>query len=487
LTLWYAGALGVVLVLFAAGTYQLLRQGLYREIDRQLESDYKVADELMESAGKEGDLVPRRASTTIIEPAGNWRWLEIWGLHQQLLYANPEDLTIDLPHVSAAPPLVAFGPASVQLTGNIRARVLSRPFSIFGRTAIIRVIRSEEGLQYELLHFVYGLLVLLPLGVSVAGLGVWSLARGALLPVTTMVERVRTITAERLGQRLAVKNPDDELGQLATVFNDTLARLEASFAQLRRFTADVSHELRTPLTAIRSVGEVGLRERRKESEYREIIGSVLEEADRLGRLVDGLLMVARGDSHLVKMNLERFDVSALVREVTECLSVLAEDKHQTITVETPHPALVMADRPVLREAIMNVVDNAIKYSARHGAIHVEVGSGPEVVTIAVIDKGVGIPVEHLDKIFDRFYRVDKARPSGGTGLGLSIARWAVESNNGHIEVSSQPEQGSTFRIVLPCAPSDPCVVSPKTGGASVAARSDLRGPEAKAVKIRVTG
>jgi len=214
---------------------------------------------------------------------------------------------------------------------------------------------------------------------------------------------------------------------------------------------------------------------------------VLEEADRLGRLVDGLLTVARGDSQLVKMNFERFDVSALVREVTECLSVLAEDKHQTITVETSHPAPVMADRSVLREAIMNVVDNAIKYSARHGAIHVEVSSGPDAVTIAVTDRGVGIPVEHLDKIFDRFYRVDKARPSGGTGLGLSIARWAVESNNGRIEVSSQPKHGSTFRIVLPCAPADPSVVGPKAGGASVTARSDLRGPEIKAVKARVTG
>jgi heavy metal sensor kinase len=463
LTLWYASALAVVLVLFAAGTYQLLRQGLYREIDRQLESDYKVADELMESAGRVGDLVPRHA-TTALEPAGNWRWLEIWGLDQRLLYANPEDLTIDLPHVPAAPPLVPFGPASVQLTGGTRARVLSRPFSVFGRTAIIRVVRSEEGLRYEQEHFLYGLLVLLPLGVVVAGIGGYVLARRALQPVTTMVERVRTITAERLGERLEVNNPDDELGQLAAVFNGMLARLEASFTQLKRFTADVSHELRTPLTAIRSVGEVGLRERRKEGEYREIIGSVLEEADRLGRLVDGLLTVARGESHLVKMRHELFDVSALVREVTECLSVLAEEKHQPITVETPKPAIVKADRMVLREAIMNVVDNAIKYSGRHAPIQVDVRQGPGTVTIGITDTGVGIPREHVDHIFDRFYRVDKSRPRGGTGLGLSIARWAVESNGGRIEVSSQPEHGSTFRIILPRAPDDSPVADATADG-----------------------
>lgn len=474
LTLWYAAALAVTLVLFAAGAYQLLTQGLYREIDRQLESDYKVADELMESAGRTGDLVPRHATTTL-EPVGNWRWLEIWSLDEHLLYANPEDLTVDLPHAPAAPPLVPFGPTSMLLTGGIRARVLSRPFSVFGRTAVIRVVRSEEGLRYELQHFFYGLLVLLPMGVVVAGIGGYSLARRALLPIAAMAERVRTITAERLGQRLAVNNPEDELGQLAAVFNDTLARLEASFAQLKRFTADVSHELRTPLTAIRSVGEVGLRERRTEAEYREIIGSVLEEADRLSRLVNGLLTVARGDSHLVKMNVELFDVSALVREVTECLSVLAEEKHQAITVTTPEPAILKADRMVLREAIVNVVDNAIKYSARHSTILVDVSSESDLVTITVTDRGVGIGHEHLDKIFDRFYRVDRSRPSGGTGLGLSIARWAVESNNGRIEVWSEPEHGSTFRIILRRPPVDSSVTATKADRSSARAAAVFAG------------
>ncbi|HWW88890.1 MAG TPA: histidine kinase dimerization/phospho-acceptor domain-containing protein, partial [Vicinamibacterales bacterium] len=400
LTLWSAAALAVTLVLFAAAAYQLLRQGLFREIDRQLESDYKVADELMESAGRQGDLVPRHATNTL-EAVGNWRWLEIWSMDGRLLYANPEDLTVDLPHLPIAPPPAVFGPSSVQLTAGMRARVLSRPFSFLGRTAIIRVIRSEEGLRYEEQHFLYGLLVFLPLGVVIAGLGGYTLARRALSPIAAMVERVRTITAERLGQRLAINHPDDELGQLAAVFNDMLARLEGSFAQLKRFTADVSHELRTPLTAIRSVGEVGLRERRTEAEYREIVGSVLEEADRLSHLVNGLLTIARGDSNLVRMNVRQFDASALVREVTECLLVLAEEKRQTITMEAAQPANVNADRVVLRHAVMNVIDNAIKYSPRQSPIHVEVTRGLDAVTIAVTDKGVGIAAEHIDKIFDR--------------------------------------------------------------------------------------
>jgi signal transduction histidine kinase len=144
--------------------------------------------------------------------------------------------------------------------------------------------------------------------------------------------------------------------------------------------------------------------------------------------------------------------------------VLAEEKHQPITVETPKQVLVKADRMVLREAIMNVVDNAIKYSGRHAPIQVDVRWGRGTVTIAITDTGVGIPREHLDHIFDRFYRVDKARPRGGTGLGLSIARWAVESNGGRIEVSSQPEHGSTFRIILPRAPDDSTVADAKADG-----------------------
>ncbi len=461
LTLWYAGALAVVLALFAGGTYQLLRQGLYREIDRQLESDYNVADEIMESAGRAGTLVPVH-QTLGFEPAGKWRWLEIWGLDRQLLYANPEDLTVDLPHVPDAPPAATFGPASVGLTGGVQARVLSRPFTFLGRTAIIRVIRSEEGIEYELQYFLLGLIVLLPVGVAVAGLGGYALARRALMPVATMADRVRSITAERLAERLAVQNPDDEFGQLATVFNDTLARLEASFAQLKRFTADVSHELRTPLTAIRSVGEVGLRERRSDTGYREIIGSVLEEADRLSRLVESLLTVSRGDSQLIRMNVENFDAAALVRDAVDCLAILAEEKHQPIMVDAPQPVMVKADRLVLRDAVMNVVDNAIKYSAPNSDIGLTVAEGRETVSIIVADHGVGIAPEHLDKIFDRFYRVDKARAAGGAGLGLAIARWAVEANNGRIEVSSELGRGSVFRIVLPRSPGDAAFPVPQT-------------------------
>src|SRR4030095_13895933 len=163
-------------------------------------------------------------------------------------------------------------------------------------------------------------------------------------------------------------NPDDELGRLATVFNETLSRLESSFEQMRRFTSDASHELRTPLTAIRSVGEVGLRGRRDEGAYREIIGSMLEEADRLALLVDRLLTLSRADAGRRKLSTDVVDLSTLASEVVEQLDVLAEEKHQSLSVDLKAHPIWMGDRMVLRQALLNLVDNAIKYSPESAQI-----------------------------------------------------------------------------------------------------------------------
>lgn len=449
LTLWYASTLTVVLAGFALGTLVLVRNSEFREIDRQLESDYGVAEEIVESAVRAGTLAPVH-QTLVAEPGSRWRWLEIWDTTGRLLYTIPEDATIAVPKVSGAPALGSFGPASVPLDVGGHARVLSRPMTFLGRTAVIRVLRSEEGLADELNNLMLELLALLSIGVALAGVGGYAMAQRVLMPVAQMAERVRTIKAERLAERLEIQNPDDEFGQLAGVFNDTLTRIESSFEQLRRFTADVSHELRTPLTAIRSVGEIGLREHRSEAEYREVVGSLLEETDRLSRLIDSLLTVSRGDSQLVTLSPEVFDVSVLVRDVVDCLGVLAEEKHQPVTIDAPAPVIVKADPGVLRQAVMNILDNAIKYSAAGCGINLRVAQTRSDAIIEIQDHGIGIASEHLDKIFDRFYRADKARhTAGGAGLGLAIARWAVEANGGSIEVKSELRRGSTFRIIVP--------------------------------------
>ena len=244
---------------------------------------------------------------------------------------------------------------------------------------------------------------------------------------------------------------EGELGQLAIVFNETLARLERSFTELRRFTADASHELRTPLTAIRSVGEVGLRTRRDEAAYREINGSMLEETDRLAQLVDSLLLLCRADGGPPALHLAPVDLGRLAQEAAAKLEVLAEEKHQILTTEALGPVAVDADRVVLHQALMNLLDNAIKHSPGGAHVRVVVRERAETPVVEVIDTGPGIAPEHREAIFRRFYRIDPARSreAGDAGLGLCIARWAVEVHGGEIELETEAGQGSTFRIVLP--------------------------------------
>jgi signal transduction histidine kinase len=229
---------------------------------------------------------------------------------------------------------------------------------------------------------------------------------------------------------------------------------------MRRFTLDASHELRTPLTAIRTVGEVGLRGRRDEIAYREIIGSMLEEVDRLSQLVDRLLTLSRADGAQTKLASDNVDLCELARDVADQLSVLAEEKQQTIAIELSAASRWTGDELVLRQAVLNLVDNAIKYTPAGGKIRISLMETSSGVTIDVTDTGPGIPTALQSKIFDRFYRVDESRTSGnGTGLGLSIAKWAVEVNGGQLTLEKTNGVGSTFRITLPQESLTPSMVT----------------------------
>jgi heavy metal sensor kinase len=427
LTLWYAGALSAVLVLYAAGVFGFLRHALSADLDRGLYEDGELAEQMLVRTA-DGRIGWRGARDDDDHGYVFGRWLEVRSPEGELLYARPTDIPI-----------------------NVSARVSSAPHTLEGLPVVIRVARSEEPMRHELWELSLILGAGLPLAVAVAGAGGYLVARRALAPVGAMAERARTITADRLGERLPIENEDDELGQLATVFNDTFGRLQASFEQLRRFTADASHELRTPLTAMRSVGEVGLREPRDAAVYREIIGSMLEETDRLSRLVDGLLTLSRAEAGHVPLKCESVDLSETARAVRSHLGVLAEEKRQSLTVSASVPVFAFADRAVIRQALVNLVDNAIKYTQVGGSIGIAVRDGQPGLTIEVTDTGPGIASEHRERVFDRFYRVDKARSrdSGGTGLGLAIARWGVEAHGGAIELESTDGRGSTFRIRLP--------------------------------------
>jgi heavy metal sensor kinase len=398
--------------------------------------------------------IRRRAQRNTHEEHGEQtpRALEVWSRDGRLLYREgPEDLRLPPPG-EARDGRGETG--TVDALSGARLRVRGAPYPVGGETVLIRVARSEARLHHELGEFLAGMALGLPLAVALACAGGYLLSGRALAPVGRMAAQARTITADRLAERLPVDNPGDELGQLGTVFNDTLARLERSFETLRRFTADVAHELRTPLTALKSVGEVGLRDSDDEATCREIIGSMLEEADRLARLVDTLLVLTRADGSKHEVHRERLDIAPFAREIVALLEVLAEERGQSVAIEGEEGIFALADPLVLRQALINILDNAIKYSPGEASIRIVALRHNSEAVLDVIDRGPGIPAEHQDRIFERFYRVDKARSreTGGVGLGLAIARWAVEANGGTIELKSEVGQGSRFRIRLPLAP-----------------------------------
>jgi heavy metal sensor kinase len=454
LTAWYVFVLGAVVLLYAAGASTALFFYLRHELDEGLVQNIETVEGLL-TWTSDGKVSLGNEAHDPDSDAEEDRLIEVRTLNGALLYRNK---TLGNESLGGAPfsgeGRNGYSERSSRLPDGTRIRLASRVHQLGSTPVLIRLGESEEPLQTEFRQMLAILLLGLPFALGIAALGGYALARRALAPIDVMARRAEKITAERLNERLPVENPRDELGQLARVFNETLARLEQSFEQLRRFTADASHELRTPLTAIRSVGEVGLQKRGDVSYYRDIIGSMLEEANRLTRLVDSLLTMSRADAGTIQLNRAELRLIDLARASAELLEVLADEKGQSLSVIGDESVVVTVDRLILRQALVNLVDNALKYSPVGGAVCVRVKSdaGQEAI-VEVQDDGPGIAPEHQSKIFDRFYRVDKARSreAGGAGLGLAITRWAVEVNGGRIEVESDVGNGALFRVCLPLA------------------------------------
>jgi heavy metal sensor kinase len=445
LTLWYVGAMVVVLGVYVAAVYSFVSRNASDNLNRQLRQDFTwVYASLYQTPDGTYMLVePER-----IDPDFPLPWIQVWrGDRSRVVYRNGEATFRPIPESRS----VAEGIVTLVSDGD-RMRILTERGTLRGPFAdsriIIQVGRSDDSMKDQMSDLAVMLLLGLPVAVAVAGIGGYTLARRALAPIERMTNHARTITAERLHDRLPVDNPDDEMGRLAAVFNETLRRLEQSFEQMRRFTADVSHQLRTPLTAIRSVGEVGLRTgHRDESSYRAIIGSMLEETDRLAVLVDRLLTLSRTETGQGMLARDSVNLTELAEDVAGHLGVLAEEKGQSLAVEASGAPTAFADRVVLRQALINLVDNAIKFTPPGGKVSIRVSGNDGTPILDVSDTGPGVSPEARERIFDRFYREDEDS-TAGTGLGLSIAKGAVEANGGALTLLHSGPDGTTFRITL---------------------------------------
>jgi heavy metal sensor kinase len=453
LTAWQVTVLGGILLGYGALTSVVYFFQLRAQLDDHAAQQLELIEGLLRRRPDGAVYLPTEAHDHAYSSTDQETLIEVRSEDGTVLFHN--DTSGNLPFAAAPEPGEGVGAhthRSLRLKSGRRVRAASRRHAIDGKAALIRVAVSEEQMWQRFFQQAIGLAIPFPFTLALAALAGNLLARRALSPLERMGRRAREINAEQLKARLDIENPDDELGQLAAAFNETLARLQRSFDQLRRFTSDAAHELRTPLTALRSVGEVALRNHASPEQSREVIASMLEEVARLSRLVDDLLTIARADAGQVEVRPTVIPLLGFAQEVADFLGVLAEEKQQTITVDGDPGLRVEADRAIFRQVLINLVDNAIKYSPPGGEIAIRVRpKGRGMNAIEVVDCGPGIAPEHRARIFDRFYRIDegRARATGGSGLGLAIARWGVDAHGGQLQIESNGSSGSLFRILLP--------------------------------------
>jgi two-component system heavy metal sensor histidine kinase CusS len=341
-----------------------------------------------------------------------------------------------------------------QLAGLGWYRIVSRKVTGPEGPVLVQVARSLDGFDHELSELLAVLVTLGPLVVGLALTGGYLLARRVLAPVEQIATAANQIDARRLGERIDVPKPDDELGKLAGTLNVMFDRLERSFKEMQRFTADASHELRTPIAVIRAEAEVALSKPLADPEKQELLGSILEECHRLTWITDQLLTLSREDAGIAQNPREFVDLSRLAAEAADTMRPLAEAKELQLRTVFTGQSFVHGDPVRLRHVIYNLLDNAIKYTAEGGSVELAVTQSNGSVRLHVSDTGIGIAEEHLPHVFERFYRADKARSraAGGTGLGLSIVQSIVAAHGGNVEVTSAPGEGTRFVVEIPQKP-----------------------------------
>jgi heavy metal sensor kinase len=340
--------------------------------------------------------------------------------------------------------------ATIASYGKNGARVIAHPFHAGSGSFVLLAAEPLDSNMAELAMVRHVLYLAFPLVVLIAGMGGFLLATRSLAPVRSMADQARHITDKNLNTRLDIGTAHEELQVLADSFNELLSRLDQSFETMRRFVADASHELRTPLSVIRGEADVALARDRGPDEYRESLAIIQDEARRLSRLVEDLLNLARADSGHVSLRVEEFYLNDLLAECCRSLEAVAGARQIELECRCPGDVAFRGDQELLRRLVLNLLDNAIRYTPAGGKILVSLETAASELRILVSDTGIGIPPEAAPYIFGRFYRGDQARSrqNGGFGLGLSIVKWIAESHKGTVNVTSEPGKGSTFTVQL---------------------------------------
>lgn len=458
LTLWYAVTLAVILVFFSSFLYLTFSRELYLEADRDLLAIAEsIASPMLEPFHHTSPAGFEQALHDFLGAKFNGKSVQVLDA-AGVVIAQSKNLAEFRFRISAEAVEAARNGniyyETVEDPQGIPYRIITYPVSKHDRLQhIVQVGASLRAADWMLKKILIVLGISIPLSLLLFSYGGWFLAGLALKPVDLITKSVKKITAANLSHRLEVVNSHDEIGQLVETFNDTLARLENSFNKTRQFSADVSHELRTPLTILRGETEVALRWAKEPEEFRAILQSNLEEIKRMSEIIEYLLDLAKAEERRLELNIQDVDLTQLLFGLVQQTSMLAHEKGVKVDLEGKQKVMVRGDELRLRQIFLNLLDNAVKYTPSGGVVKVLLDVYGGKARVSVIDNGIGIPEEDLPHIFDRFYRVDKARnrAQGGTGLGLSLTKSLVEAHGGQIEVFSQPDRGSTFKILLPAA------------------------------------
>lgn len=467
LTLWYVSLLAAILVAVIALIYILLARALYVRVDDSLTAFIQIASTSLANDLAEGQTPEDAARSTATELASRQNLVQVYDGRGRLLgeSGREDDIVVPLPPIDEIP---SDGlPALITIVEaddlDDRHRLAFRRVQVPpGVDFVVAVGSSLERTDEELESLRAILAYVVPLSLVIAGIGGWFLALRSLSPVVSMAARARQIGLQSLSARLPVANPADELGKLASTFNELLARLEASVEQQRQFMADASHELRTPVSIARTAASVALQQpHRREEEYRETLTIIEHEAVRLSRIVDDLFTLTRADAGSYPIRSAPMYLDEVIDEVARAARVVAATRGVAIVTRTVQPAPFTGDEDLIRRLIVNVMDNATRFSPADGTVRVALDAAGGLYAISISDEGPGIQPEAQPRIFERFYRVaDAPRNNDGAGLGLALARWIARAHGGDITLAASSSLGSTFLVVLPMPSAD------RTGGHS---------------------
>jgi heavy metal sensor kinase len=454
MTLWYFFTFLISALIICGFLYLRLKHQLTKEVDQFLLDETKELERVLSEESKETYSLMRFEDDVMAR--------KHYPLVFQILDPNGETL-----YVSKGFRTVGYE-SKDQVLANTRNgketrerirsprkrtpyRIISTPVYRDGKlTEIIQLGTHLRFVRKNLSHFRNNIIIAITVVLVLGALGGWILARRSLSPIGYIASKARSITSENLSERMQMRGTGDEMDDLIRTINEMIARLEGSFKRMAEFTADASHELKTPICAMRGEAEVLLSKQRKTEEYEEGLVHFIEQFDHLNRMVNDLILLSKFDATQVELKMVPLRLDLLIKELCNLFKILAEQNRILLEMDTVEKVTVIGDKARLQQLFTNLIDNAIKYTPK-GSIHVTVEKKDGAALVKIKDTGIGIHKEEQEKIFKRFYRVDKSRSkeTGGVGLGLSIAGWIAHAHHGRIEVQSELNQGSTFTVYLP--------------------------------------